>query len=88
MTAVRRDWTATVPSRRRVTIPKAVRTFLGISPGATICFEPTLDGEIALRAARPELFRAQHPQSRFARLRGIATAKVRTDEILALTRGA
>jgi AbrB family looped-hinge helix DNA binding protein len=55
MTAFRPDWTAIVTSRGRVTIPKPVRTFLGIEPGATICFEPTGDGEIALRVARSEL---------------------------------
>jgi hypothetical protein len=65
-----------------------VRAFLGIQPGATICFEPTRDGEIALRVARPELVRAKHPRSRFAQLRGCATVKMSTDEILSLTRGA
>ncbi len=87
MTAFRPDWTATVTSGGRVTIPKSVRDYLGIEPGATICFEPTRDGEIALRAARSEHARAKHPRSRFARLRGCATVKMRTDEILALTRG-
>ena len=87
MNAFRPDWTATVTSRGRVTIPKTVRAFLGIEPGATICFEPMRDGEIALRVARPELARAKHPRSRFAQIRGCATVKMRTDDILALTRG-
>ena len=88
MNAFRPDWTATVTSRGRVTIPRTVRAFLGIEPGATICFEPTRDGEIALRVARSEHTRAKQPRSRFARLRGCATVRMRTDEILALTRGA
>jgi AbrB family looped-hinge helix DNA binding protein len=88
MTASRPDWTAIVTSRGRVTIPRAVRTLLGISPGVTICFELKRDGEVAVRVSSLEPVRAQHPQSRFARLRGIATVKMRTDEILALTRGA
>jgi len=87
MNAFRPDWTATVTSRGRVTIPKPVRAFLGIEPGATICFEPMRDGEIALRVARPELARAKHVGSRFAQLRGCATARMRTDDILAMTRG-
>jgi AbrB family looped-hinge helix DNA binding protein len=87
MTDFRSDWTATVTARGRVTIPKPVRTFLGIGPGAAICFEPTRDGEIALRIARPELARAKHVGSRFAQLRGCATVRMPTDEILALTRG-
>ena len=87
MNAFKPDWTATVTSGGRVTIPKPVRDFLGIGPGATICFEPMRDGEIALRVARPELARAMHVGSRFAQLRGCATVRMRTDDILALTRG-
>jgi AbrB family looped-hinge helix DNA binding protein len=87
MTTFRPDWTATVTSRGRVTIPRTVRAFLGIEPGATICFELTRDGEIALRVARPELARAKHVGSRFAQIRGCATVRMRTDDILALTRG-
>jgi AbrB family looped-hinge helix DNA binding protein len=87
MNAFRPDWAATVTSGGRVTIPKPVRDFLGIEPGATICFEPMRDGEIALRVARPELARAKHVGSRFAQLRGCATVRMRTDDILALTRG-
>ena len=87
MNELRPDWTATVTSRGRVTIPMTVRAFLGIEPGATICFEPMGDGEIALRVARPELARVKHVGSRFAQLRGCATVRMRTDDILALTRG-
>ena len=87
MNAFRPDWTATVTSRGRVTIPKSVRAFLGIEPGATIRLAPTRDGEIALRVARSELDRTKHSQSRFAQLRGCATVGMRTDDILALTRG-
>lgn len=88
MNAFRPDWTATVTSGGRVTIPKRVRAFLGIEPGATICFEPMRDGEVALRVARSELAYATHPRSRFAQLRGCATVKMHTAEILSLTRGA
>lgn len=86
MNDLRPDWTATVTSRGRVTIPKSVRAFLGIEPGATICFEPTRDGEIALRVARPEFAPAKRVGSRFAQLRACATVRMRADDILALTR--
>ena len=52
-------------------------------------FELTEAGEVVLRAVgrgggrRP----ARAPKSRFAKLRGRATVKMRTEEILALTRG-
>ena len=88
MNTFKPDWNATVTSRGRITIPRTVRAFLGIEPGATICFEPMRDGEIALQVVRSELVRANQPRSRFAQLRGCATVKMHTDEILALTRGA
>ena len=78
-----------VTSKGQVTIPKRVRERLGIEPGSSVVFELTDAGEVALRpvvggsARRP----ARPPTSRFAALRGRATVKMRTEEILALTRG-
>ena len=72
----------TVTSKGQVTIPKAVRDFLGIGPGSKVEFRRTADGQIVvvpLDAARPN--------SRFAQLRGHAGAGMTTDEIMALTRG-
>ena len=73
---------ATVTSKGQVTIPKAVRDFLGIGPGSKVEFRRTGDGKVIvvpLGAGRPE--------SRFAQLRGHAGAGMTTDEIMALTRG-
>lgn len=73
----------TVTSKGQVTIPKAVRDFLGIGPGSQVEFRRTKDGSVVvvpLEKVRPE--------SRFARLRGQAGAGMTTDEIMALTRGA
>jgi AbrB family looped-hinge helix DNA binding protein len=78
-----------VTSKGQVTIPKKVRDRLGIAAGSAVAFELTDAGEVVLRAVgrgganRP----AQAPKSRFAKLRGRATVKMRTEEILALTRG-
>ncbi|ANH03508.1 MULTISPECIES: AbrB/MazE/SpoVT family DNA-binding domain-containing protein [Shinella] len=72
----------TVTSKGQVTIPKAVRDFLGIGPGSRVEFRRVGDGSIVvvpLDDARPE--------SRFARLRGQAGKGMTTDEIMALTRG-
>lgn len=72
----------TVTSKGQVTIPKAVRDFLGIGPGSRVEFRKVKDGSVVvvpLEKARPE--------SRFARLRGHAGAGMTTDEIMALTRG-
>jgi antitoxin PrlF len=78
-----------VTSKGPVTIPKKVRDRLGIEAGSAVAFELTDAGEVVLRPVvrkggrRP----VRPPTSRFAKLRGRATVKMRTEEILALTRG-
>jgi AbrB family looped-hinge helix DNA binding protein len=78
-----------VTSKGQVTIPKEVRDRLGIEAGSAVVFELTDAGEVVLRpVARGDGRRsARPPKSRFAKLRGQATVKMRTEEILALTRG-
>lgn len=73
----------TVTSKGQVTIPKAVRDLLGIEPGSSVAFEVAEDGRVILRR---ETGRGTAAPSRFARLRGSATAGMSTDEIMALTR--
>jgi AbrB family looped-hinge helix DNA binding protein len=78
---------STVNSRGRVTIPKQVRDRLGIRAGSTVAFELNVSGEIVLRCvAQADRQPASVPASRFAKLRGRATVKTRTEEIMALTR--
>jgi len=74
----------TVTSKGQVTIPKKVRELLGIEPGSAVDFELTSAGEVVLRHGRRK---AKQPARKFARLRGAATVKMSTDEIMALTRG-
>jgi AbrB family looped-hinge helix DNA binding protein len=71
-----------VTRKGQVTIPKRVREYLGIAPGSTVEFEVAPDGRIVLvkQGAKPE-------PSRFERVRGTATVKMTTDEIMALLRG-
>ena len=76
----------TVTSKGQVTIPKEVRDLLGITPGSSVTFEVAEDGRVLLRKAVCR-GRASRPVSRFAKLRGSATAGLSTDEIMALTRG-
>jgi antitoxin PrlF len=76
--------TTTVTAKGQVTIPKKVRTLMGIRPGSAVRFELSERGEVVLKAAG----RTAGPRkSRFAALRGRATVRLRTEEILALTRG-
>lgn len=72
---------ATVTSKGQVTIPKPVRDLLGIEPGTKVDFQRNDNGEIVLvRAGGQSL-------SRFAKLLGHAGPGLRTDEIMAMTRG-
>jgi AbrB family looped-hinge helix DNA binding protein len=73
-----------VTSKGQVTVPKNVRDYLGLKPGAAVTFERLASGEVVLRAAE----QSSKPRvSAFARLRGRATVRMTTEEILALTRG-
>lgn len=73
-----------VTSKGQVTVPKSVRDYLGLKPGMAVTFERLSTGEILLR---PVGRASKARQSVFARLRGRATVKMKTEEILALTRG-
>jgi antitoxin PrlF len=72
-------------SKGQVTVPKKIRDYLGLKPGAAVTFERLDSGEIALKPAHR---RAKPKLSKFAKLRGRATVSMKTEEILALTRDA
>jgi antitoxin PrlF len=69
-------------SRGQVTVLKKVRDYLGLKPGTPVTFERLKTGEIALKAGTA----TKHKVSKFAKLRGRATVRMSTEEILALTR--
>jgi antitoxin PrlF len=71
-------------SKGQVTVPKSVRDYLGLRPGAAVTFERLASGEVVLR---PSKRRRKVRPSVFANLRGRATVRMSTEEILALTRG-
>jgi AbrB family looped-hinge helix DNA binding protein len=70
-------------SKGQVTVPKKVRDYLGVKPGEAVTFERLPSGDIALRAAKS---RKKRSASKFAKLRGRATVRMTTEEILELTR--
>ena len=75
---------ANLTSKGQVTVPKKIRDYLGLKSGAPVAFERLPGGEIALRAASS----TRKPRSsKFAGLRGRATVHMKTEDILALTRG-
>lgn len=71
----------------QVTIPKRVRDHLGLKPGTGVKFELGPRGEVTLRKAGRGGATGARVPSRFGAVRGSATVKLRTEQILALTRG-
>lgn len=73
-----------VTRKGQVTIPKPVRDRLSLKPGSAVDFELAADGRVVLvKAGR----KPAGGRSAFARIRGAATGRMTTDEIMALTRG-
>ena len=70
-----------VTAKGQVTIPKNVREELGIKPGTDIDFRESNGRFYIVRITKTEV------TGKFSKLRGIATAKMTTDEIMTLTRG-
>jgi len=74
----------TMTTKGQVTVPKAVRDYLGLKAGSAVTFERLTSGEVVLcPAKRPPKAR----RSLFAKLRGRASQRMSTEEIMALTRG-
>ena len=70
--------------KSQVTLPKAIRDYLDVSPGERVTFEPLPDGGVAIAAASPSKNKRVDP---IASLRGSATRKMKTDAVMRLTRG-
>ena len=71
-----------ITSKGQVTIPQHIRERLGLLPQCEVEFE--LDGDsVRIRKARG----AGRGAALIARMRGTATRRMRTDEIMKLTRG-
>jgi AbrB family looped-hinge helix DNA binding protein len=74
-----------ITSKGQVTIPVAIREKAGLLPNTEVDFE--LDGD-AVRIVRAKAPRKETRGERAVRLlRGSATVKMSTDELMALTRG-
>jgi antitoxin PrlF len=73
-----------VSNKGQVTIPKRIRERLNIKPGTAVEFKLDSDGHVVLVKAG---HKARPGRTAFARIRGTATVRMTTDEIMALTRG-
>ena len=76
--------TTNMTSKGQVTVPKAVRDYLGLKPRAGVTFARLASGEVVVRAAKRYVAPGA---SLIANLRGRATVRMKTEEIMALTRG-
>ena len=69
-----------VTTKGQVTIPRDVREKLGIAPETDIDFKEDNGRFYIVKTSKPQL------SGQFKKLRGVASAKMSTDEILNLTR--
>jgi len=76
---------STLTSKGQITIPKPVRDALQLTPGSQVEFAVSPQGEIVLRPAARR--RRSHKRDRFDAVRGTATIKWRTDDLMRLLRG-
>ncbi len=75
----------TLTSKGQVTIPKAIRDALNLQPGSAVEFSVNREGEVVLNridAPRASALR----KDRFAAVRGKATVKWRTDDLMRMLR--
>jgi AbrB family looped-hinge helix DNA binding protein len=69
-----------VTTKGQVTIPRRVREILGITSETEIDFKEESGRFYIVKTNKPSI------TGKFKKLRGIATAKMSTDEIMSLTR--
>lgn len=72
-----------VTSKGQVTIPKHIREKAGLMPGAEVEFR--VEGRTVQLARSP--LKSSRGEEIVRRMRGTATVKMTTDEIMKLTRG-
>ncbi len=70
-----------ITTKGQVTIPQAIREKLGLTPHCEVRFVEDDKGVYLVKARD-----AQPEKHRFRRLRGVATVRMTTEEIMALTR--
>ncbi len=77
----------TLTAKGQVTIPKKIRDALGLAPGSAVEFDVDQQGRIVIRKANGKRHRSIRRFDHLERVRGRATVKWRTDELMRLLRG-
>jgi antitoxin PrlF len=68
-------------AKGQVTIPKAVRDYLGLKPGSEVEFRVNGEGQVALTT------KEKRPKGRFDAIRGTLDLGMTTDEFMRFLRG-
>ncbi|MBA2591286.1 MAG: type II toxin-antitoxin system PrlF family antitoxin [Pseudomonadota bacterium] len=76
----------TLTAKGQVTIPKKIRDVLDLAPGTAVDFDVE-QGRIVICKASEKPSRPIRHRDRFDRVRGRATVKWRTEELMRLLRG-
>lgn len=71
-------------SKGQVTVPKHIRDALNLAPGSAVDFAVNASGQVVLHPAKTRS--AKKIVDRFEAVRGKATVKWRTDELMKLLR--
>jgi len=74
-------------SKGQVTIPKKMREYLGLKPGAEVEFRYTGDGKIIMKVQEEKSTERERFERALAALAGSAGPGMTTDEVMRLTRG-
>lgn len=77
----------TLTTKGQVTIPKKIRETLGLEPGSKVDFDVDEQGRIVICKTRVKTTKPERMRDRFDRVRGKATVKWKTDELMELLRG-
>ena len=76
-----------ITEKGQVTIPNAIRRKAGLLPGTEVEFVHDENGVHIRRVSKSRTARDREIEDTLNRLRGSATIRMSTEEILALTRG-
>ena len=76
--------TSTLTSKGQVTVPKKIRDYLGLQPGAAVAFSLGPKGEVVVQRSEPKPARGK---GRLHQLRGTLTTGKSTDELMSMLRG-
>ena len=73
--------------KSQVTIPKAIRQHLKVTPGQEVEYEPLPDGSVRMTAVVPEKRDVEDIRAALRKWRGTGLLKQSTEEIMRFTRG-